>query len=468
MHTTAQAASSLGLLDSRQPIHRGGAVADLSRRQESDIDMRWQDETWSKDLWYSGKVERRRFLGLSAAAGAIGASMLVPAPWREAFGQARPYKIGALLPLTGGFATGGRMALIGTELAVRRINASGGIHGRPVELVVEDDQGKADVGRRKAEKLAATDRIDAHQGGWGSDVCLACMGVWERHGIVNMIGVCLDPRITMSSCNRYTFRPFDYAPAQAVAFAPSLIKMAKRWHIAYMDYTWGQSTRDYYANELRLRGGDVVGTTAVPVGTTDMRPLLSSIAGPIQGLLGIFVGEDGIAFGSQAYDLGLTKKYRWAGDGGLAVPANLTRLGAKIEGFVGVDRYVPVFESTLNTPYHRKWFSEVTELIKQDVPQGIAPDRFVQSSYEAMNFLRVGIKEFGFRGREDTDKLIAALENLEVHAGDDFPQGDKKLRKEDHQAFTDEFIFKIQSGRHRILTRVPWQETVQSPACRFA
>jgi ABC-type branched-subunit amino acid transport system substrate-binding protein len=175
MHTTAQAASSLGLLDSRQPIHRGGAVADLSRRQESDIDMRWQDETWSKDLWYSGKVERRRFLGLSAAAGAIGASMLVPAPWREAFGQARPYKIGALLPLTGGFATGGRMALIGTELAVRRINASGGIHGRPVELVVEDDQGKADVGRRKAEKLAATDRIDAHQGGWGSDVCLACM-----------------------------------------------------------------------------------------------------------------------------------------------------------------------------------------------------------------------------------------------------------------------------------------------------
>jgi branched-chain amino acid transport system substrate-binding protein len=177
------------------------------------------------------------------------------------------------------------------------------------------------------------------------------------------------------------------------------------------------------------------------VGTTDMRPLLSSIAGPIQGLLGIFVGEDGIAFGSHAYDLGLTKKYRWAGDGGLAVPANLTRLGAKIEGFVGVDRYVPVFESTLNTPYHRKWFSEVTELIKQDVPQGIAPDRFVQSSYEAMNFLRVGIMESGFKGREDTDKLIAALENLEVHAGDDFPQGDKKLRKEDHQAFTDEFIF---------------------------
>src|SRR5262249_59243316 len=115
--------------------------------------------------------------------------------------------------------------------------------------------------------------------------------------------------------------------------------------------------------------GDVVGATAVPVGTTDMRPLLSSLGGPIQGLLGIFVGEDAIAFGSQVYDLGLTKKYRWAGDGGLAVPANLTRLGAKIEGFVGVDRYVPVFESTLNTPYHRKWSSQITNQRKQAVHQ---------------------------------------------------------------------------------------------------
>jgi branched-chain amino acid transport system substrate-binding protein len=98
----------------------------------------------------------------------------------------------------------------------------------------------------------------------------------------------------------------------------------------------------------------------------------------------------------------------------------------------------------------------------------VCPSLRRSSSYEAMNFLRVGIQESRFRSREDTPKLIAALENLEVHAGDDFPQGDKKLRKEDHQAFTDEFIFEIQSGRHRILKTVPWQETVQPPACKFA
>jgi hypothetical protein len=62
----------------------------------------WQDETWTKDLWWSGKTTRRTFLGMgAAAAGALGATILVPAPWREAFGQAKPYKLGVMQPLTG-------------------------------------------------------------------------------------------------------------------------------------------------------------------------------------------------------------------------------------------------------------------------------------------------------------------------------------------------------------------------------
>ena len=45
-----------------------------------------------------------------------------------------------------------------------------------------------------------------------------------------MIGVCLDTTITTTNCSRYTFRPFDYAPAQAVAFAPYLVKnLGKKW-----------------------------------------------------------------------------------------------------------------------------------------------------------------------------------------------------------------------------------------------
>ena len=430
---------------------------------------RWQDAPWAQDSWWSGKTSRRRFLGWGvSAAGALGATMLVPAPWRAAFGQAKPYKIGTLQPLTGTAAAGGITALVGTQMAVDRINHAGGVNGRPIELIVEDYQSKPDTGRRKAEKLATENRIDAHEGGFLSNVCLACMPVWEEHQIVNMIGVCLDTTITTTKCSRYTFRSFDYAPAQAVAFAPTLVRMARRWHLVYLDYAWGQSTRDAYASEIRKLGGEVAGATGIPLGTADMTPFLSKISGPFDGLFGISFGKDGVTLGIQAYDLGLTRKYRWAGDGAIAESTNLPALGHKIDGFVGINRYVPVFESTLNTSYHKRWFQEVLELTRKFDPKGVAPDRYVQSNYEAMNFLKLGMQRSGFRGREDTAKLVEALEGMEVRAGDDFPQGDKRLRKEDHQAFIDEFVFRIDNGRHRILTRTPWQQTVLPPACSFA
>ncbi|MGH7278942.1 MAG: ABC transporter substrate-binding protein [Candidatus Rokuibacteriota bacterium] len=431
---------------------------------------RWQDEAWAKDMWWSGKSTRRSFIGLSAtAAGALGATLLVPAPWREAFGQAKPYKIGTMQPLTGAAAAGGITALVGTQMAVDRINKSGGISGRPVELIIEDTQSKPDTGRRKAEKLALEDKVDIHQGGFLSNVCLACMPVWEEHKIVNMIGVCLDTTITTTKCSRYSFRPFDYAPAQAVAFAPYLVnKLGKKWHIAYADYAWGQTTRDAYAEQIKRAGGEVVGGTGIPLGTADMTAFLSKIRGNFDGLFGIFFGKDGVTIGTQAYDLGLTRKYRWAGDGAIAEATNLPALGSKIEGFIGINRYVPVLEKPLDTPYHKRWFEEAKAALKKVDPQGPLPDRYVQSNFEAMNFLKLGIQRSGFQGRQDTPKLIAALEGMEVKESHDFPQGDKTLRKEDHQAFLREFIFEIKDGKHRILEVVPKEKTMFPPACKFA
>jgi branched-chain amino acid transport system substrate-binding protein len=423
-----------------------------------------------EEFWYHGKVTRRRWLGLSAtAAGAVGASLLVPPPWRSAFGQAKPYKIGTLQPLSGAAAAGGKTALVGSQMAVDRINKAGGVNGRPIELIVADYESKPDVGRRKAEKLVVEDKIDLHQGGFLSNVCIACMPVWEEHKILNMIGVCLDTTITTSKCSRYTFRPFDYAPAQAVAFAPYLVnKLGKKWHLAYADYSWGQSTRDAYAEQIKKAGGEVVDTTGIPLGTADMTPFLSKITGNFDGFFGIFFGKDGVTIGNQAYDLGMTKKYKWAGDGAIAESTNLPALGNKIEGFVGINRYVPVLEGPLNTPAHKKFFDEAVVRLKQIDPSGPLPDRYVQSNFEAMNFVKLGIQKSGFKGREDTMKLIEVLEGMEVKAGDDFPQGDKTLRKDDHQAFVSEFIFDIKGGKHRIVETVPKEKTMFPPACKFA
>ena len=431
---------------------------------------RWQNEPWAKGLWWRGKTTRRRFLGVSAAAaGALGATMLVPAPWREAFGQAKSLKLGTLQPLSGTAATGGKTALVGIQMAVDRINKSGGVNGRPIELVVADYESKPDVGRRKAEKLVLEDKIDAHAGGYLSNVCLACMPVYEEHKLVNMITVCLDTTITQSKCSRYTFRPFDFAPAQAVAAAPYMVnKIGKKWHIAFADYAWGQSTKDAFAAEIKKNGGEVVGTTGIPLGTADMTAFLSRISGTFDGLFGIFFGPQGIAFVTQSFDLGLSKKYRLAGDGAIAVAVNLPALGSKAEGFVGIDRYVPVLEGVLNTPHHKKFLDDAVARLKAIDPSGPRPDRYVQSNFEGVNALKVGMQKSGFRGREDTMKLIEALEGLEMKEGEDFPQGDKLLRKEDHQAFVREFLFEIRNSDYKILEVVPKEKTIVPAACKFA
>src|SRR5574342_1233474 len=141
----------------------------------------WKKESWAKDIWYSGKVTRRKVIGYGAAgAGALGATMLVPAPWQAAFGQAKPYKIGTLQPLSGAGAAGGKTALVGVQMAADRINKSGGINGRPIELIVADDESKPDVGRRKVEKLVVEDKVDVHEGGFLSNVCLACEPVFSE------------------------------------------------------------------------------------------------------------------------------------------------------------------------------------------------------------------------------------------------------------------------------------------------
>src|SRR5574337_808984 len=143
----------------------------------------------------------------------------------------------------------------------------------------------------------------------------------------------------------------------------------------------------------------------------------------------------------------MSPTYKWAGDGAIAESTNLPALGSKIEGFVGINRYLPVMDPPLNTAHHKKFFDDAVARLKQIDPSGPLPDRYVQANFEAMNALKVGMEKSKFEGRKDTMKLIEALEGLQMKLSDDFFTGDKLLRKEDHQAFPLEVIFEIKGGK---------------------
>src|SRR5256712_11667624 len=122
----------------------------VMRRRVTIMAENWKDEEWATEFWWSGKVTRRRWLGLGAvSAGALGASMLVPAPWRAAFGQAKPYKIGTLQPLSGTAAAGGETAVVGIQMAGDRLHKSGRIQSRALQPNVAGYESKAGRRRRK-------------------------------------------------------------------------------------------------------------------------------------------------------------------------------------------------------------------------------------------------------------------------------------------------------------------------------
>ena len=297
------------------------------------------------------------------------------------------------------------------------------------------------------------------------------MPVFDEDKVVNMISVCLD-----TTHHHHQVQPLHASARSTMRrrrrwrFAPYLVsKMGKRWHIAYADYSWGQSTKDAYAEQIKKAGGEVVGTTGIPLGTADMTPFLSKITGNFDGLFGIFFGKDGVTIGNQAFDLGLTKKYKWAGDGAIAESTNLPALGNKIEGFIGINRYIPVLDASAQHARAQEVLRRGRGAAEADRPVRSAarPLRAVELRGDERPQDRHGEIEAS-RAARTRMKLIEALEGLEMKEGDDFPQGDKVLRKEDHQAFLRQFIFEIKDGKHKIIEVVPKDKTIFPPACKFA
>ena len=93
-----------------------------------------------KILGNSG-VTRRRVVGWGAVGGL--ATIMAPMPLRFGLAASDPYKIGSIQPLSGAGAAVGKTALVGLQMAVDRINKSGGILGREVQLIAEDDEFEA-------------------------------------------------------------------------------------------------------------------------------------------------------------------------------------------------------------------------------------------------------------------------------------------------------------------------------------
>ena len=223
------------------------------------------------------ETTRRDFLKTAgAAAAAVGVSgIFAPAILRA---QRQPIKIGHLIPQSGFLSPMGEYMINAAKLAVEEINAAGGVLGRQLQLVPEDDMNPG-VAVQKATKLIQQEKVDALMGTVSNAVCLAVMDVADRSKMLLVNTGSNSDEIRGKRCNYYTFSVEGSNSQYVNTIGRYLIKQKqyKRWYFLTSDYAFGHDLLRVSRTLLKKMGGAEIGSELIPTGTTDFSSYLLKV-----------------------------------------------------------------------------------------------------------------------------------------------------------------------------------------------
>ena len=132
------------------------------------------------------KIRMTRRSIVKAGVALAGSTVFSPPILSFAQGES-PIKIGMHDPFTGTYAAEGESEKRGALMALAEVNAKGGINGRKVELVVEDDAANAGLAAQKAHKLIEQDKVNLLMGAVSSATALSVNQVAHEKGMLYMV-----------------------------------------------------------------------------------------------------------------------------------------------------------------------------------------------------------------------------------------------------------------------------------------
>ncbi|MGH7334078.1 MAG: amino acid ABC transporter substrate-binding protein [Candidatus Rokuibacteriota bacterium] len=188
-----------------------------------------------------------------------------------------PIRIGASVSQTGSYAAPGQNQLRGYRLCVRHTNEKGGVLGRTLELVVEDDQSQPATAARIYEKLITQDRVDAILGPYASPITEAVADVNEKYRM---------PMVATQGATTSTYkkgRKFVFmVPSAAEVYLEGVIDTAakrglKTVALVSEDTLFAQAVAQGTAERARKNGLEVVFEATYPKGATDFAAILAKV-----------------------------------------------------------------------------------------------------------------------------------------------------------------------------------------------
>jgi branched-chain amino acid transport system substrate-binding protein len=303
------------------------------------------------------------------------------------FGAAEPIKLGAVLRLSVG-ADDGIPGRRGVEMAVAEVNKAGGINGRKVELIVEDEKDSPAAAVNAVKKLIEVDKVVAIIGPMTSGDMMAAGKVADDAKVVDVSATATTPKLSgygaslCRGCSRIDRQAEVLTNYVAKAWKPKTVA------IFYSNEPYGKGCAGLFSKFFEKHGIKVVASESFNRGARDFKAELTKIKAANPDILFIpgYTPETAPA-AAQARQLGMNQKI--LGVYGDMNPAYIKLAGKAAEGHVIGGEY----DENYNTPKNQAFKKKYEELVKKNNdPYNIM---FAALHYDAASMILEGMKKNG-------------------------------------------------------------------------
>jgi branched-chain amino acid transport system substrate-binding protein len=324
---------------------------------------------------------------------AMAALIILAVVWRTK--PTSDITIGWVGPLSGQYASYGKMVKTGVEIAVEEINSNGGVNGRRIVVVYEDDQLDPKKGVAAFNKLVSVDGVPLVIQAAGSNVMLAQAPIAQRRKVVLISPTCTNPKI--SEAGEYVFRiaPSDTYQGKIIAEIAFADLGARSAAVLYINNDYGVGLKDIFLRDYGEMGGEVKLSEGFAPETKDFRTVLGKIkeAAPSIVFLSSLYQEAALIV-KQARELGIS--FQFIGGDGCFAPELIERAGDAAEGMVVINMH---WDPQSADPHVRNFVERVKAKAGRD------PEVYAALGYDC---LRVVADAIG-RGGSSSDGIRTAL-----------------------------------------------------------
>ena len=356
---------------------------------------------------------------------------------------ADPIKVGVSGPYTGGSSSMGVSMRDGVRLAVKEINAAGGVLGRQIELVERDDEAKNERGVQIAQELINKEKVVATLGYINTGVALASQRFYQEAKIPVFNNVATGTIITKQfQGDNYIFRNAARDEIQA----PMIVKEAiekrgyKKVAILADSTNYGQLGREDLEKALKAKGITPVAVEKFNIKDVDMTPqLLKAKEAGAEAILTYAIGPELAQIANSMAKLGWKKPM--IGSWTLSMANFIDTAGKNGEGA----RMPQTFIQEANTKKRKAFIDSYVKTFKPKNGRIDSPVSAAQG-YDSVYLLAAAIKQ---AGSTEGPKIKDALENLNEKVEGVVTTYDKPFSKTDHEAITDNIplMGEVKGGR---------------------